>query len=28
VAFKARKFTSDVLQYLFEQIGIDEEPQE
>ena len=27
VAFKARKFTSDVLEYLFEQIGIDEESQ-
>jgi hypothetical protein len=28
VAFKARKFTPDVLQYLFEQIGLDEEDAE
>ena len=28
VAFKAKKFTSDVLEYLFEQIGVDGESEE
>ena len=28
VAFKAKKFTSDVLEYLFEQIGVDADSEE